>query len=190
MAPEARWIPFTAEEFIESTCSGFRWEAQVDPGKIGSPTVVDSYEQEHGRMLVKVGGLLPLRKVTGPDADRGELQRYLASVVFCPPMLVNHASLECTLAGPLTLRLRDKADLTGTSIDLDLSEQGQPLACRADRPRLVGKQAVLTPWTGHFAEFQVWEGLRIASRLEVAWHLPEGPFAYFRCRIISFAVLL
>jgi hypothetical protein len=39
MSPEACWIPFTAAEFIDATLTSFRWEARLDPGKIGSPTV-------------------------------------------------------------------------------------------------------------------------------------------------------
>jgi hypothetical protein len=32
MSPEARWIPFTAEEFTDTTGSNFRWDACLDPG--------------------------------------------------------------------------------------------------------------------------------------------------------------
>jgi hypothetical protein len=44
MSPEARWIPYTAEQVTDSTRSSFRWEARLDPGKITSPTVTDAYE--------------------------------------------------------------------------------------------------------------------------------------------------
>jgi hypothetical protein len=87
MSPQSRWIPFTAEEFVDATRSSFRWEARLDPGKITGPTVIDAYEEGHGWLAVKVGGILPVKKITGPEADRGEIQRYLASIIFCPSML-------------------------------------------------------------------------------------------------------
>jgi len=189
MSPEARWIPFTANEFIDATRSSFCWEARLDPGKIGSPTVIDAYENGHGRLQVKLGGIVPVHKITGPDADKGEIQRYLASVVFCPPMLLNHPTLEWTAIGASTLSLRDREDSTGAEIDLDLSEAGCPLALRAIRPRLEGKQAILTPWLGTCNELREYEGLRVPTHLEVAWDLPAGVFTYFRAEITSFIAL-
>ncbi len=189
ISPEARWIPFTANEFIDATQSSFRWEARLDPGKIGSPTVIDAYEGGHGRLQVKLGGIVPVKKITGPDADKGEIQRYLASVVFCPPMLLNNPTLDWNAVGPFTLRLRDRQDSTRATVDVELSEEGRPLVCRADRPRLVGKQAVLTPWLATGSEFREYEGLRVVTHLEVAWHLPEGPFSYFRAELTSFAAV-
>jgi hypothetical protein len=189
MSPEARWIPFTAEEFIDATRSSFRWQARLDPGKLTAPTVTDAYEEGRGRLVVKVAGVVPVQKISGPDADKGELQRYLASAVFCPSMLLNHSSVESAAVAPLTLRLCDRNDSNSAVVDIDISEEGQPLVCRADRPRLVGKQALLTPWSGVYSEFREWEGLRIPSRLEVRWHLPEGPFTYFRAEITSFTAL-
>lgn len=186
MSPGARWIPFTAKEFMDATCSRFRWEARLDPGKVTAPTVIDAYERGHGVVQIKLGGVLPVKKITGPDADRGELQRYLGSMMFCPPMLLNHTGLEWTHAGPLRLRVRDRNDPTGATVYFDLSEDGQPLACHAVRPRLVGKDAVMTPWSGKGSQFREYEGLRVATHLEVSWQLPEGEFAYFREDLIEF----
>jgi hypothetical protein len=33
-----------------------------------------------------------------------------------------------------------------------------------------------------------WEGLRVPSRNEVTWHLPERPFVYYRGEITSLVV--
>lgn len=189
MSPHARWIPFTAEEFIDATRSRFRWEARLDPGKIGSPTVVDAYEQGHGRLAVKLGGILPVRKVAGPDADRGEIQRYLSAIAYCPPILLNHLTLEWTSIGQRTFRLGDSQDATGATVDLELSDDDSPRAVRALRPRMVGKHAVLTPWTGTASNFREYEGLRVATHLEVEWELPEGSFSYFQEEITSFEIV-
>jgi len=96
MSPEARWIPFTAEQFTDSTRSSYRWDARIHPGKIASAVVTDAYEEGRGRLVIKLGGVLPVKKVTGPDADKGELQRYFSSIAFCPPVLLNHSSLDWT----------------------------------------------------------------------------------------------
>ena len=189
MSPEARWIPFTAEEIIEARRSNFRWQARLSSSRLTPVTVTDAYENGHGYLTVKAAGLIPLKRITGPDADKGELQRYLASTMFCPPALLNHPSLEWNAVGPLSLRVRDRNDSTGATVDMEITPEGRPVICRAERPRLAGKESVLTPWWGSYLEFREWEGLRVASRLEVSWQLPEGPFTYFRSEITSLSVL-
>lgn len=189
LSPEARWIPFTAEQTIVTRRSSFRWTARLSSSRLAPVTVTDAYEDGHGSLTVKAAGVIPLKKVTGADVDQGELQRYLASIVFCPAALLHHPSLEWSAAGAASLRVRDRNDTTGAAVELEIAADGQPLACRAQRPRLVGKQSVLTPWWGTYLEFREWEGLRVASRLEVSWQLPEGPFTYFRSQLTSFSAL-
>ena len=57
------------------------------------------------------------------------------------------------------------------------------------RPRLVGKSVVDTRWSGCFAEYRTFDGLRVPTLAEVTWHLPEGPFTYWRGRVTEFRVL-
>lgn len=188
-APNAPWVPFTAEETTSATGSSFRWEARFKGGRLGWFSVTDSYEDGHGCGALSLGGVLPVRKSIGPEFDKGELQRYLGSIALCPPMLLNNPSLAWTAVGPLTLRVRDRDDSTGATVDLELNEQGHPIACRAERPRMVGKITVPTPWSATGAEFQEREGFRVATRLEALWHLPEGVFSYFRAQVTSFEMV-
>jgi len=188
-SPKGKWIPFSAEETIEARQSGFCWEARYQGGAMGWVTVTDAYEGGHGRLALKLGGMIPVRKAQGPEFDKGELQRYLASVMICPPILLNHPSLEWTVTGPQTLRVRDLDDPTDATVSIELNKDGRPLGCRAVRPMAVGKQTVETPWSGTCLEFREWEGFRAASRIEVFWEPPEGLFSYFRGEITSYVVL-
>jgi hypothetical protein len=189
MAPGARWTPFTAEERIDAAESSFCWNARFGGSRLGSYVVTDAFEEGHGRLTVKLGGVLQVKKVVGPDADQGELQRYLSSILMCPPALLNHPSLEWTTASPRTLRVRDRKGPAGATVDLEIDAAGRPGTCRADRPRIAGKETLLTPWAGVCTEFREWEGLHIPSRIEVCWYLDDGPFTYFRGELTSFTVL-
>jgi hypothetical protein len=186
-APDARWIAFTARQTIDATQSSFCWEARLVTGKVLPVDVTDAYEQGHGRLTVRVGRI-PTQRVAGPDVDKGELQRYLASLVFCPVALVNNPSLEFSEVGPLTLRLRDR-NARFASVDLELGTDAQPSGCRAHRPRLVGSGAVLTPWQAVCGDFHERDGLKVPGELEVCWVLPDGPFACYRSRITSFVAI-
>jgi len=188
-APTASWIPFVAEETFEATRSGFRWDARLRPGSLRMIMVTDGYEHEHGWATIKLGGVIPLASASGPDFDKGELQRYLASIVCCPPSLLNHPSLEWLEVGPRTLRVRDRLDPTGASVDLEIEPGGRPLGVHAERPRAVGKRSVPTPWSGEYHEPRQWDGLRVPTRVEAAWHLPDGPFTYFRSEVTSLEIV-
>jgi hypothetical protein len=188
MSPKGRWMPFTAEETTDTTRSNFCWDARFDAGKLFSLVVKDAYEEGHGRLSVKAGGVLPLMKSSGPDADKAELQRYLSALSFCPAILVNHTSLFAEAVDASTVRLGDRNDPTGAVLDLVVSQQGEPIGCHADRPRLVGKKTIVTSWSGTCSGFCQWEGLRVATRLAVGWNLPDGLFEYYRSEITSFVV--
>ena len=188
-SPTAPWIPFAAVETINARQSGFHWEARYQGGKMGLVTVTDAYEKGHGSLTIKLGGIIPVRKAQGPEFDKGELQRYLASVMICPPILLNHHSLDARAADARTLQLHDFSDPTGASVTIDVNEDGCPSGCRAMRPMAVGKQTLETPWSGACLEFHEWEGFLSASRIEASWELPEGKYAYYRSEIISCEVI-
>jgi hypothetical protein len=189
--PAARWMPFTAAQTIEATRSGFRWNARLRTGPfhVVALTVTDAYESGRGWMVVRAGGVLPVARGSGPDFDRGERQRYLAEIVACPPALFLNPSLEWTAIGASTLRVREGAGDDALVVDIEIASDGRPLSCRAERPRSIGKRAVVTPWSGTYGEPKEWEGLRVPGRLEAAWHGEDGPFTYVREEVISLVVL-
>lgn len=188
-APGARWMTYTAEERIDATQTGFCWDARFGGSRLGSFVVTDAYEQSHGQLSVKLGGVIPVKKFTGPDVDKAEIQRYFSSIVMCPSILLHHPSLEFTAHGANALAVRDRNDLTNATVEMVIGVDGQPSACRTERPRLVGKKTVLTPWLGSCLEFQECEGLRVARRIEVSWRLPEGDFTYLRGEVTSLHLL-
>jgi hypothetical protein len=151
-------------------------------------TVTDAYEAGHGRLVLRKGPL-PLKQLEGPDVDKGELQRYLGYIGYCPPMLVNNPSLDFSAIGPRTLRVSDRRDHTGASVDLDLDDAGSPMLTRAVRPMTVGKRIIPTLWSASGSEPQEREGLRVWRRMEAAWHPVEGEFTYVRIELTSFTVL-
>jgi len=185
MSPGAKWMPFTAQETIEATQSGFCWDARFGGGRWGSYVVTDAYSGGHGRLTVKLGGKVPVKKLAGVDIDIGEIQRYLSEIMMCPSILVNHPSLEFMAVGDGALRVWDGSGPAGATVDIEMGTDGCPAACRADRPRAVGKQSILTPWSGACLEYQEWEGLRLARRFEVSWIFPEGIFTYLRGEVTS-----
>jgi hypothetical protein len=186
-SPEARWNPFVANEFVDASASGFRWEARLGAGVL-SVAVTDAYEAGHGRLVVAKGPL-QLKKLTGLDVDAGELQRYLGYVGYCPPMLLNNPSLEFAAVGERTLKMRDRNDTSGASVEIDLGADGQPVLIRAIRPMTVGKRVIPTAWSATGSDPQVWEGLRVWRHMEAAWHLAAGPFTYIRIDLTSFAAV-
>ena len=179
MSAEARWMSFTAELTFQTKFSEFRWEARTS-----GVVITDAYEDGHGIAMSRLAGLLTLKRASlGPALDRGEVQRYLSSLMLCPAALVNHASLEWTAVTESVLRVRDLADPTGAAVDFEIGLDGEPTSCHTIRLRLVGRNAVDTECVGKGRAFRLWNGMRMAHRLEVSWEIPGAPFCYYRSEV-------
>jgi hypothetical protein len=153
-----------------------------------SVLVTDAYEDGHGRLSLSKGPI-QLKKLAGPDVDKGELQRYLAYVGYCPAMLMNNPALDFSAVGDRTLQVRDRLDTTRASVEVDLAESGGPVLVRAVRPMVIGKRVIPTTWSATGGDSQEYEGLRAWRHLEAAWHPPEGSFMYIRIDLTSLTIL-
>lgn len=175
----AAWGPLTAEETVAAAHSRFHWEARMGKGLLGRMTVVDAYEDGHGLLLVRKGPLV-LKRGAGPDFDRGEIQRYLSLIAYCPSILLLHPDLLWEAVAADTLRVRDRTDATHSTVDLALAPDGSVAEFRAVRPMAVGSGSVPVPWSARPLDHAIHDGVRIATRLEAAWHPPTGRFTYVR----------
>jgi uncharacterized protein DUF6544 len=186
-APAARWVTFSAEEYVDATHSAFCWDARMGSG-LTSVRVIDAYENGYGRLVVKKGPL-KLKELMGRDVDKGELQRYLAYVSYCPAMIENNPSLQMESLGPDTVRISDKSDDSGASVDVEVAGNGRILVARAIRPMTVGSRIVLTPWTATTDDFREVEGMLIPHRMEATWDVPEGAFTYIKIELTTVNVI-
>jgi hypothetical protein len=181
------WRSFRAEQAIDARDLGFRWNARMRLAALVVARATDAFEAGHGRLEVRVAGVRVMRSV-GPDTDVGELLRLLAELPLCP-LAYDHPALEWSADGEGTLRVAAEVGGTRASVALQVDDAGRVVGCRAERPRLVGRRSVPTPWRGRLHEYREMGGVRIPARLEVAWELPEGELTYFRGEILDLRVI-
>jgi Family of unknown function (DUF6544) len=179
-SPRARWIPFTARHRIESSRTTFRWDAVLATGALLRTAVTDACEDRHGWSMAKAAGVLPVARAEGPEIDRGQVQRYLADLGRCPAALLLHPTIQAASAGGRWLRLRDSAAPADAEVELEIDPGGGAVAMRAVRPAMEGRRFVARTWSGRMSAPVEWEGMRVTSDLEAAWHYPEGVVVTYR----------
>jgi hypothetical protein len=57
----------------------------------------------------------------------------------------------------------------------------------ADRPRAEAGNVVM-PWIGEYSDYQAFDGVCVPTYGEVRWETPDGPFKYWRGKIVSLTV--
>jgi hypothetical protein len=189
-APDRPWMPFEAEEWFEGSGIDFRWRARVRMAPIMSARVVDSFEGGRGALTAKLFGIIPVARSSGPEADKGEALRGLSELPWRPFAFREAPGFawEATAADKLRATFDDGK--TRATFEFEVDTEGRVLGgTAASRPRVVGKSVVDTAWSGAFREHGMFDGLRVPTAAEATWHLPEGPFTYWRGRVIDLRVL-
>ncbi len=189
LAPGRPWLPFEAEETFDASGVNFRWLARVRMAPFLRAKVVDAFEQGSGILAVRCFGIVPLARFQGPATDRGEAIRGLAEQPWRPPF-VDAPALTWTATPAGTLQATFDDGKTRASVELSVDAEGRVLRGSAPgRPRAVGKAVVETPWSGAFGEYRRFGGFCVPTEAEVAWHVAEGTFPYWRCRVTDFRVV-
>ncbi|MDP9024171.1 MAG: hypothetical protein M3N13_02195 [Candidatus Eremiobacteraeota bacterium] len=74
---------------------------------------------------------------------------------------------------------------TTVSCDVDFGRRAEIVRVSALRHRDAHGKSGLTLWVGHWMDYRRIDGMMIPTKGEVEWMLPEGPFPYWRGRVID-----
>jgi hypothetical protein len=179
-SPNKGWVAMEAEESFSLDPPGFVWKGSIRPGPLVRVAAVDQFADGHGSMRISAWGKIPIGTVSGPEADSGELMRFLVESVWFPafwvaPMVRWEAIDETSV--------RVSVQVGGVEASSQMHFGGDGLLCsiESQRHRVVGKRFVLTPWKGRCWDYRELDaGVRVPHRISVTWGLPEGDFEWFR----------
>ena len=179
MAP---WKPLSATQHYTVDPPGFVWDARVAILPLVPVRVVDMYKAGKGTLRAKILSRVPVADAEpSPELNSGELMRYLAETVWFPTSLLPGEGVDWMPVDEHSAKAT--IDQRGATVSLvfhfnDRNEVERVYA--RNRPRDVGGTFEPTPWTGHFSNYQLRNGMLIPTDGEVEWNLPGGDLSYWR----------
>ena len=186
--PEAaRWAKLSARQAFSSKPRAFVWDATIAVAPGVSVRVCDVYQNGTGAMKAALFSMVPLVDIEGGrEINQGALMRYLAEAVWFPTMLLPSQGVVWEDIGEN--RARATVTDTGNTVSLEFSfnDEGEIVSVYSPaRYREVNGAYIPTPWEGRFADYTEVNGYRVPIEAEVAWHLPDGVFSYWRAMIVE-----
>jgi hypothetical protein len=185
-APNAPWRPFTAEQVICVHQPGFAWLARMHVAPLLSADILDCYVDGKGLLEARLFGSLPLARLAGSEASRGELMRYLAELIWAPHAMRHNLRLTWREIDAATVEV-SAASANGPARARLIFENGDIARIEADdRPRAAGRRIVPTRWQGYCSDYREIDDCRIPTRAAVSWLLDDGPFECWRGSVTAY----
>lgn len=183
-----RWLPFTARQTMSVATSAFAWRARFRP--FGYLSVIDAFQNGHGRLDVTALGVIPLvRTPPGLALTRGELMRYLAELAFVPDAILHNPNLRWRVDDASTFSVGAGVGDEAVEVTLSLGPEGRIAGVyAANRPRSVKQTFLPTPWRGLFSDYRQKMGRWIPFAGQVGWIIDGVETVYWRGRLTDWTV--
>ena len=181
---DGSWMEVEAEQFVRTANPGFIWMADVKAAPYIYLAGRDKYVDGKGQMLIKLLSLVPVADSKGKEIDQGAMLRYLAEIVWYPS-----AALENYISWKEVDSTRVKATMTYGDITasglFDFNKYGEVIRFEAERYYDRKDKATLETWVIDIREdsYQLISGIRVPTKAQVTWKLPEGDFTWYKLEI-------
>ena len=178
----APWRPFSAMQHFTVDPPGFVWDASFEIVPLVPVRVVDLYKAGEGALRAKILSTIPIVDAKpSPEMNSGELVRYLAETVWFPTALLPGEGVDWAPIDEHSARATLNHNGTTVSLVFYFNIRNEVERVFAEsRYREVDGAFEPTPWTGHFSNYQVRNGMLIPIDGKVAWNLPGGDLSYWR----------
>lgn len=188
-APTARPMRFTATQFLAVERVAFSWQARFPLAGPLAIKVVDEYSHGEGRLVVRLLGY-PINRQEGPEMATGEAIRYLAELPIVPFAMAHNPDLEWRGLDDHAAEVAAIVRGERLAVKFDFDAKGDIVRASSEsRPMLRAGALTTAPWGGEFRDYWTFDGIRVPTRAEAYWDLPEGRFAYWRGTITSAVAL-
>ena len=132
---------------------------------------------------------MSLKRLRGDAVTKGEAARYLAELPWAAAAMTHNHELHWREVDERTVEVATSVAGQRLAVLLRFDDAGDVVAASCDdRPSAVGTSSIETPWIGEFSNYAVLGGVRVPTRAEVRWDLPDGPFVYFRGQLTELAL--
>lgn len=187
LSPDQPWQQMKATHLAGTRAAGFVWHAKGTMMGVVPIGVLDAYVEGAGILSARLLNVISVANSTGPVTDKGELLRYLAEIPWTPDAILNNAELQWHQLDATTVSVTASSADGPVTVEFTFDSAGDIVsAFAASRPMGVGDDYEDTPWGGRFSNYQQIGPRRIPAYGEVEWHLPTGPYIYFRGTIDTY----
>ena len=181
------WSRFEAKQYFSAQPPGFVWDAGIRMAPLIKVRVRDAYVAGQGSMQGKILSLVSMIDERGKaELNAGALQRYLAEAVWFPTALLPSAGVKWSEMDNNRALATLTDSNTTVSLEFHFNDAGEITGVfTPGRYRKVNGKYELTPWAGHFRNYEARDGIRIPVEGVVEWQLPGGSFTYWKGRIVK-----
>lgn len=183
-SPDQKWMKFTATELYVVDRPGFEWSAKMRIGGLGLGRATDTLNHGHGRMHVRLLGMVTVVDAEGPEMDQGALMRWLNETIWFPQVwateTINWSAIDDTSAVAAVVSGQRRVEA-----EFRFDKEGRVVDFVADRYRQVDDDFVLTTWSTPVTDYGPFEGMELPSGGSAVWKLPESDFEYIQLRVHS-----
>jgi hypothetical protein len=173
-------MPFEAEEYYTIDPPGFIWIARMKMAPGVTMSGRDRYVGGHGSIDMRLFGLFPVARESGPKLDHGALLRYLNETMWFPA-----AALSPCITWEAIDANSARATMSYGGISAPATfifdDQGRLTNMIAERYYLAGDE--LETWQTPIHGYDTFGGVRVPSEGQGVWKLDSGDFAYIRLHV-------
>lgn len=184
--PNAGWMAFTARQhtFFDEPTRLFLIESAL----FGIPfDGLHVYVGPSATMQVKVASLLTVVDAKGPEMNRGETVTLFNDMCVLAPATLIDKSILWEALGSLSAKATFTNAGNTISAVLSFNDQGELINFFSDDryQSADGKTYKLFRWSTPMRDYRSFGGVRVASRGDAIWHMPEGDLTYGRFELVE-----
>lgn len=180
---DGAWMPAEARQDFTVDAPAFVWGVHVTMARIFPVVGRDSYVGGAGRMIIRLGGVIPLADAQGPKIDQGSMLRYLGEIVWFPSAALA-PYLRWEQLGPEAAQATFTDGAHSVSAVFTFDASGRVLKVAAERYQGAGPDATLKRWE---VPCQAWrrmaDDILVPVEGRVVWKEANGDFETFRWEI-------
>lgn len=188
VTPRSRnWSTFRSTQIISEDPVSFIWDAKIKFAPLFHIRVRDSFIDAIGEGNVYLMSAISVSSDRDkPELNSGALYRYLAEAVWHPTALLPQSGVVWeSLDENRAIAHFKKFDIT-VSLEFRFNRSGEITGIYTnDRYGKFGDKYIKYPWEGRFSEYREFNGIKIPTRGEVGWYLPEGWWLFWQGKIVD-----
>jgi hypothetical protein len=186
LKPGAPATPFTSVQHVRAAPAGFMWDARARMMPLVPARIRDRYVGGTGGMYVTLGGLIPLVHQEGTaDMAVAALMRWAAEGPWLPVALLPRDGVRWEAADDHTATLVVEDAGTTVTLTATFADDGTIATIVGKRPLERDGRTEWHTWGGRHGDYRTIDGMRIPTRAEVWWDLPEGRWVYYRGTLVD-----